>query len=173
MIPSVAENGDDRSERLMSARFRKQLLEGAWIEAVSTAFPDHRFELLTGAPVSDGVVGLGEVVGDEAGAAGEAIRTHPDIGDYDELYADAERTLARFKWTDDQFFNYLRAASVPPEFPVVVRNGVVEFDVSVTRDQFARALEAVPPSVTDEMREYYAEVGAHLRDRTRDAGGED
>ena len=120
----------------MSAQFRKHLQVDSWIVAASSAFPDHRFDLLTGTPVPDGVVGPGEVVGDAPEDAADTIRAHPDIADYDELYADEQRTLTRFKWTDNEFFNYLREVSVAPEFPVVVSDGVMGFDVTVTREQF-------------------------------------
>ncbi|MDS0260905.1 helix-turn-helix domain-containing protein [Haloarcula sp. S1CR25-12] len=130
--------GDSSTAEMVSARFRKELVADSWIGEISSAFPQQRFELLTATPVADGVLGLGATVGTEPTAAGDAIRTHPDITGYEELHADAERLLARFKWTERKFFNYLRAVSVPPEFPVVVENGVMEFDVTVDRDQFER-----------------------------------
>jgi hypothetical protein len=66
-----------------------------WTKEVSMSFPEARFRLLAGVPTDEGAMCLGEVVGDEAAAAGEVIRDHPDIVDYDELYTDAQRTIAQ------------------------------------------------------------------------------
>jgi len=134
------------SGELLSARFRRQLPEESWIGAVSSSFPQQRFELLAGAPVDGGALGLGVVTGSDAVAAGDAIDAHPDISEYDELHSTDERVLARFTWSEEKFFNYLRAASVPPEFPVVVENGVMEFDVTVSREQFDRIGAALDAS---------------------------
>lgn len=130
--------GDDTAKQLITARFRKDLPTETWIGEISNNYPEQRFELLTGAPTADGALGLGEIVGNSPVAAGDAIRSHQEIIEYDELYADTERLLTRFKWVDTGFFDFLRIESVAPEFPVVVRNGVMEFDVTVTRAQFER-----------------------------------
>lgn len=135
---------------MVSARFRKELVADSWIGEISAAFPQRRFELLTATPVADGVLGLGELVGAEPTVPGDAIRTHPDITDYEVLHAGDERLLARFKWTERKFFNYLREISVPPEFPVVVENGVMAFDVTVDREGFERIGE-----VLDERAQAY------------------
>jgi predicted DNA binding protein len=144
---------------MLSARFRKQLPEDAWIGEVSTAFPQRRFELLTGAPVPGGGLGVGSVVDADPAAVGAAIETHPDIVEYEELYSDAQRLVSRFEWAGEKFFNDLRAESVPPEFPVVVKNGVIEFDVTVTRDQFERIGATLDAS--EEAYDVVSVVSAH------------
>jgi len=156
---------------MLSARFRKHLPDDAWIGVVSESFPQRRFKLLTGAPVPGGGLGVGSVVGANPDAVGAAIEAHPDIVDYEELYSDGERLVGRFEWAGEKFFNDLRAASVPPEFPVVVENGVIEFDVTVTRDQFERIGATLEAS--DEAYEVVSVVSAResasvLTDRQRE-----
>lgn len=123
---------------MISARFRMEIPDGVWTKTVSQSFPDAKFRLLAGVPTEVGAMCLGEVVGEEAAAAGEVIRTHPDIVEYEELYTDDERTIAQYKGTERPFFELFGSSSVPPEFPTVAKNGVVEFDITVTRDQFER-----------------------------------
>ncbi|MEA1930506.1 MAG: helix-turn-helix domain-containing protein [Euryarchaeota archaeon] len=121
---------------LISARFRMPIPDGVWTKEVSMSFPEARFRLLAGVPTDEGAMCLGEVIGDKAAAAGEAIRDHSEIVDYDELYTDAQRTIAQYKGTKRPFFDLFGSTSLPPEFPTVARNGTVEFDVTVTREQF-------------------------------------
>lgn len=124
------------TEEMVSARFRMELPDGLWTKELSTAFPDVKFRLLAGVPVDGGSMALGEVVGEQAPAAADAIRTHEAISEYDELYADSTRAIAQYKGRQKPFFDFFDDSSVPPEFPVVTENGIVEFDVTVTREQF-------------------------------------
>ncbi|MBX0288087.1 helix-turn-helix domain-containing protein [Halomicroarcula sp. F28] len=144
---------------MLNARFRRQLPDDAWIGEVSEAFPQCRFELLTGVPIAGGGLGVGAVVGPDPVAAGGAVEAHPDIREYEQLYADAQRLVGRFEWVGEKFFNDLRAESIVPEFPVVIENGVIEFDVTVTREQFER-IDAALDASEDEY-ELVSVVSAH------------
>lgn len=121
---------------MIEARFRMELPPDTWIAEVSTAFPGARFRLLTGVPVEDRTLELGEVVGDTAQAAGEAIRTHNDVVDYDRIYSDDQRTIAQYETGEQRLYAFLGDASLPPEFPIVVEDGWMEFDMTATRNQF-------------------------------------
>lgn len=131
---------------MISARFRMDLPPNLWVAEVSEAFPAATFRLLTAAPVEDRTVELGEVTGGAVEAISEAIRDHPDVVAYDRLHVDAERALARYESTDQRLFAFLGRPSVPPEFPVVVRDGAMEFDVTATRERFEAVGDALDAS---------------------------
>lgn len=126
------------------------LPEETWIAAISRSFPDATFRLLTGVPVGDRTVELGEIVGANAESASAAIRSHADVVAYDLLYADEERTLARYESTDQRLFEFASRSSLPPEFPVVVENGRFEFDLTATRERF----EAIGAALDDGPFDY-------------------
>ena len=135
---------------MIRARFRTTLPPETWIASVSRSHPDATFRLLTGVPVGDRAMELGEVVGGNCESAAEAIRTHPDVVAYDLLYADEERTLAQYESTDQRLYEFLGRSSLPPEFPVVVEDGRFEFDLTATRERF----EAVGAALDDGEFDY-------------------
>lgn len=120
---------------MMKARFDIELPPGTWMDEVSRAFPATSFRLLTGIAVDDGAVELGEVVGGDVSAVTDAFTDHPDVVEWERLYADDERALARYRTTERSLYGFLRCLSLPPEFPVVVRDGWFEFEVTGTREQ--------------------------------------
>jgi predicted DNA binding protein len=128
-----------REERAMiRARFRLDLPEGLWVGEVSRTHPDATLRLLTGVPLDDRSLELGEVRGPDPRAVADDIRAHPAVPDYDLLYADGERALARYETTEQALFDFLGGSSLPPEFPLTVAAGVMEFTVTATRAQFER-----------------------------------
>ncbi len=147
------------------------LPEDVWISAVSRSFPDATFRLLTGVPVEGRAMELGEIVGDEAASASEAIRAHPDVVAYDLLYAADERTLARYEATDQRLYDFLGRSSLPPEFPVVVTDGRFEFDLTATREQFEAVGTALDESAFDYDLLSVVETGDETDDRTERGGG--
>lgn len=130
---------------MINARFRMELPPDLWVAEVSREHPATTFRLLTGVPVDERTVELGEVTDGPVEDVGEAIRDHHDVVAYDQLHVGDERALARYEATDQRLFAFLQRSSVPPTFPVVVRDGAMEFDVTATREQFegvADGLEA-------------------------------
>ena len=145
-----------------------------WISEVSRSFPDATFRLLTGVPVRDRAMELGEIVGGDAESAAEAIRSHPDVVAYDSLYADEERVLARYESTEQRLYAFLGRSSLPPEFPIVVEDGRFEFDLTATREQFEAVGAALDGSEFDYELLSVVETGdenAVLTDRQRDCLG--
>lgn len=135
--------GDD--SRVVTARFRVQLPEDAWVTAVSREFPNATFRLLAGFGTDDGAMQLGEVRSTEPEAVGEAIESHPSVGSYQRLHATPERSLARYETMEGGFYEFLDRTSLVPDYPVVVRNGWFEVDVTETRariDAFRAGLES-------------------------------
>lgn len=121
---------------MIRARFRMEVPPELWISEVSRSVPDATFRLLTGVPIENRAMELGEVVGEGAQSAADAIRSHPDIVAFDLLYADERRTLAQYESTEQGLYEFLGRSSLPPEFPITVEDGTLEFDLTATREQF-------------------------------------
>lgn len=121
---------------MIRARFRVVLPMDVWVAAVSQAFPDATLRLLTGVPRGDRALELGEIAAEDAGRVATAVREHPDVSAYETVYAGEHRVIAHYEAVEQGLYEFLWAASLPPEFPVVVENGAMEFDVTATREQF-------------------------------------
>jgi len=52
------------------------------------------------------------------------------------LLADDQRVLTQHEADTQQLYQFLRRSSLPPEFPIDVENGVMEFDMTATQEQF-------------------------------------
>jgi len=135
---------------MIRARFRIVVSEGVWISEVSTSFPDATFRLLTGVPKGDRALELGEVRTENPERVTDAIRAHPDISEYDQLYADDRRAIGQYEADERALYEFLWESSLPPEFPVVVENGEMEFDLTATREQF----EAFSAALDETGRRY-------------------
>ena len=140
---TVAQHVDHQTTTVVSgamsvirARFRMALSDDLWVSEVSTAFPDATLRLLTGVPKGDRALELGEVRAENAKAVASSIRSHPDIFEYDELYADDHRAIAHYEADERGLYEFLWESSLPPEFPIIVENGEMEFDVTATQEQF-------------------------------------
>ncbi|MDS0282505.1 helix-turn-helix domain-containing protein [Haloarcula onubensis] len=131
---------------VIRARFRLALREGMWVTTVSTRFPDATLRLLTGVPMGDRALELGEVRADDPEPVAEAIRDHPDISEYEPLWAGEGRAIAQYEAVEQGLYEFLWASSLPPEFPIVVENGVMEFDLTATRSQFEAVGDALDAS---------------------------
>ena len=134
---------------MIRARFRIRLPEGLWVTAVSTAFPDARLRLLTGVPLGDRALELGEVVATAPVTVTDAIRDHPDVRSLDRLYADDRRALTRYETTEQALYEFLGGPSLPPEFPLLVEDGRMEFDVTTTESGFEALGETLDASGLD------------------------
>ncbi|ELZ96703.1 helix-turn-helix domain-containing protein [Haloferax sulfurifontis] len=121
---------------MIQARFRLWLREELWITEVSRAFPDATLRLLTGVPLDDRTLELGETQAEDPMAVTEAICDHPDILEHERLHCDAERALSKYVTRDQALFEFLGASSLLPEFPLVVEDGVMTFGVTATREEF-------------------------------------
>jgi len=121
---------------VIRARFRLCLPEDVWVAEVSREFPDATFRLLTGVPLDDRSLELGEVVADDPEAAAAAIRDHPDVVAFERLHADDRRALTQYEAAEQRLYEFLWDSSFPPEFPLAVEDGEMVFEVTATREQF-------------------------------------
>lgn len=121
---------------MIRARFRMRLPADIWVTEVSTSFPDATLRLLTGVPRDGRALELGEVRAENADVVANAIRDHPDIHEYDELFLGDRRTIAQYEADEKSLYEFLWESSLPPEFPIIVENGEMEFDITATKEQF-------------------------------------
>jgi len=121
---------------VLRARFRMELPDDIWVAEVSKSFPDATFRLLTGVPKGDRAIELGEVRTDDPEAAIDALREHPDIVAFERLLAGDRRAIVQYEAIEQRLYRFLWESSLPPEFPLSVENGEMEFDLTATREQF-------------------------------------
>ncbi|MFC7138033.1 helix-turn-helix domain-containing protein [Halobaculum litoreum] len=121
---------------MIRARFRLRLVEGLWIAEVSRTFPEATLRLLTGVPVDNRTMELGETRAEDPRAVVSAIEAHPDVLAHQLLHCDAERSISKYETRDQALFEFLGASSLLPEFPLVVEDGTMTFGVTATRADF-------------------------------------
>lgn len=121
---------------MLNARLRVALPPDTWISEVSREFPSAEFRLLTGVALDDGALELGEVLGESVSGVVEATRAHPRVDDYNLLYVDERRALARYRTSDDGLYELAADTAFPPEYPVIVRDGWFVYELTGTRDEF-------------------------------------
>lgn len=156
---------------MIRARFRMVLPDDPWVTEVSRGFPDATLRLLTGVPKEDRALELGEVRAENAQTVASTIRSHPDIPEYDQIYAGDRRVIAQYEADERGLYEFLWESSLPPEFPIIIENGEMEFDVTATREQFETFV-----AVLDETERQYDlltlvhtdEQDALLTDRQRE-----
>ncbi len=147
---------------VIRARFRLALSEDIWVNDVSTAFPDSTLRLLTGVPMGERALELGEVRANEPARVTETIKDHPDIFAYDQLYVDDTRAIGRYEANEKGLYELLWTSSLPPEFPIIVENGAMEFDLTATQDQF----ETFTAALNDADRQYDLLTLVHTGEET-------
>jgi predicted DNA binding protein len=121
---------------MIRARFRLHLPDGLWVGEVSRSFPDASLRLLTGVPVEDRTLELGETRAEEPRVVADAVREHPDVLVQELLYCDDERSLSKYETRDQSLFEFLGGSSLLPEFPLVVEDGAMSFTVTATHEEF-------------------------------------
>ncbi|WP_232701768.1 helix-turn-helix domain-containing protein [Halobacterium wangiae] len=117
-----------------------------WVAELSTSFSDATFRLLTGVPKGDRSLELGEVLAADPDEVTTAIEDHPDVRTLERLHSDAHRAISQYEVGEQGLYEFLRESSLPPEFPLVVEDGEMEFDVTATRDQFEAFGDALDAS---------------------------
>ncbi|WP_255681614.1 helix-turn-helix domain-containing protein [Natrinema sp. SYSU A 869] len=138
---------------------------------MSKSFPDATLRLLTGVPKGGRALELGEVRAENPERVTDAIQGYTDISAYDQLYVDDQRAIGQYEADEKSLYEFLWESSLPPEFPIIVEDGEMEFDLTATQDQF----EAFGAALDDTGREYELltlvhtdEQDALLTDRQRE-----
>lgn len=148
---------------MIRARFRMELADDVWVTAVSTSFPAATLRLLTGVPRGDGALELGEIRADDPERVAAAVRRHPDVSNHETVYVDDRRLIAHYEAAEQGLYEFLWESTLPPEFPVVVQDGTMEFDLTATRDQF----DAFGAALDDSGRQYELLTLVHTDDTDR------
>lgn len=128
---------------MIRAKFHIRLPDDMWVAEASRAFPDATFRLLSGLRAGDTAIELGEVIADDPKAVLE--RSHDAIEGWELLEATDDRALTKYETTDIDLYEFVESTTLTVEFPVVVRDGWYEFDLTGTRaelDGFRDALDA-------------------------------
>lgn len=134
---------------MLRAQFRIELPEHVWVAEVSQSFPQATFRLLSGFRSGDSALELGEIISDRPETVLEVMRTHPSITDQELLEADDDRILVKYETTDTELYDFAEISSVPIEFPVEVRRGWYEFDLTGTADGLDRLQEVLDAAPMD------------------------
>lgn len=121
---------------MLRARFRMTLPEDVWVAEVSMQYPDATFRLLTGVPKNDRAIELGEIRADDPEAVAAALQDHPDTVAYERLLDGDGQAIIQYEVVEQRLYEFLWGSSLPPEFPVIVENGEMEFDLTATQEQF-------------------------------------
>lgn len=121
---------------MITASLRIELPGDYWVAQVSREFPEATFRLLSGVRTGNTAVELGEVVAEDPRVVSDAIKEHPHVVDYQRLEETDDRGLAKYETTDTGLYDFVEESSLPPEFPVVVREGWYEMDFTGTREEF-------------------------------------
>jgi predicted DNA binding protein len=119
---------------VISAQFGIRLPEGLWVAELSNQFPNTTFRLLSGQQVGDEAIELGEVLTNSPEEVVPPMREHPSISDYQLLEQSSQRALAKYRTTDTDLYEFVESASLTVEFPISVRSGWYEFDLTGTRE---------------------------------------
>ncbi|SEV97059.1 helix-turn-helix domain-containing protein [Natrinema salifodinae] len=131
---------------MISAKLRIQLPEGLWVSQISRTFPRATFRLLSGYRVEDTALELGETITDQPKDVVTEIYDHPSIETYELLESDERRALVKYETTDTALYDFVETLSVTIEFPIIVRDGWYEFDLTGTREELDRLQELLDAS---------------------------
>jgi hypothetical protein len=134
---------------MIDARFRIRLPPDLYIADLSEAFPDATFRLLSGVRSGATAKELGEVLARTPGSVAAAFREHEAVDAYEVLERTDDRLLATYETTDVDLYAFVEAGGFPPEFPIEVRNGFYEFDLTGTRREFDQLRETLEASGTE------------------------
>jgi predicted DNA binding protein len=120
---------------MISAQFRIRLPEHMWITELSEQFQQSTFRLLTGKRVGERAIELGEVTTDRPDEVVEGMQSHDSITEYEVLEQDDRRVMTKYETTDTDLYEFAEYTELVVEFPIVVKRGWYEFDLTGTRDE--------------------------------------
>jgi hypothetical protein len=123
---------------VIAARFRIALPPESYIADVSRRFPGTTFRLLSGVRSGDRATELGEALTDDPAAVADAFETHDRVDAFEALEVGEDRLLSKYETRDTDLYEFVERTAFPPEFPLEVRDGSYEFDLTGTRQEFDR-----------------------------------
>lgn len=127
---------------MIRARFRLRLSRTTWHPEVSRSFPRAEFRLLSTLETDTGSIDLVEVVADDPEAVAAAVESESAVEEFERLERTDRRVQVRYLDTAPRnLFEIAEDASLPPEYPIVLRDGWASYDLTGSRDDFERFRE--------------------------------
>lgn len=120
---------------MIKAEFRISIPPDRWIGELSRSYPDATFRLISGARGGAGTIQLGTVTADDPDAVTAAAAEHPSIVSMEVLDRSTETVVGRYETTETELYEFIEESTLPPEYPIVVRNGWAEWDLTGTREE--------------------------------------
>lgn len=156
---------------MINATFRIELPDDLWVAQLSTTFPRTTFRLLSGYRTEDTALELGETITDRPMEVVAAMYDDPSIEVHELLESDDRRALLKYETTDTALYDFVETSALTIEFPVDVRTGWYEFDLTGTReelDRLRKGLESSPLSYELLSLVNSTDPGDMLTDRQRE-----
>jgi predicted DNA binding protein len=120
-----------------------RLSPDTWIGRVSRSKPDAEYRLQSGLPTEESSIELGEVIADDPAAAAHAVRDDRSVTSYELLGVDDDRAVSVYETTDRGLYKLTLGFGVPPEYPVVARDGTATLEFETTREGVSRIVETL------------------------------
>lgn len=108
------------------------------LATLSLEYPDAEFTLLTSFGTEEDHVTLVKITGLNHEIACRYFETDPDVYSYDVIYDGERQLLVQFRQQSEPAPGVAaRESGTPPPFPMLLRNGWILSEASVTHDQLA------------------------------------
>lgn len=120
---------------MIKAEFHIEIPRDRWIGEISRSYPDATFRLISGARGGAGTIQLGAVVADDPETIAAAAADHPSIASLEVLDRSGETLIGRYETTESGLYDFINESTLPPEYPIVVRDGWAEWDLTGSREE--------------------------------------
>lgn len=119
---------------MIKAEFHIRIPEDRWIGEISRSYPEATFRLISGVRGGAGTIQLGAVVAEEPETVAAATAEHPSIVSMEILDASEDTLVGRYETSESELYEFIDKSTLPPEYPIVVRDGWAEWDLTGTRE---------------------------------------
>lgn len=120
---------------MIKTEFRIRIPEDRWIGEISRAYPDAMFRLISGVRGGAGTIQLGAVVADDPETIAAETADHPSIVSLEVLDVSDDTLIGRYETVESDLYEFVEQSTLPPEYPIVVRDGWAEWDLTGTREE--------------------------------------
>lgn len=156
---------------MIKSQFRIRIPEDRWIGEISRRYPGATFRLVSGVGTDDGTIQLGSVTAADTDEIVATVEDHPSVTGVEVLDDSGDTTVGRYETTESELYEFVEASTLPPEYPVVVRDGWAEWDLTGTRaelEEFRTWLDSVGATYELSSLVQAGEEGGLLTDRQRE-----
>ncbi len=135
---------------MASVRFRVTLPEHPWIAKISRTYETSEFRVLSGIGGDETASALVETTGVPVDALRGSAERDPSIDSFRVVMHGDGKTVFRHEGKSNGTYGIFRDTGTMPEYPVTIRNGVVDVTVTETRErviELKQALEGMGAAV--------------------------